>query len=126
MKMKGFAASLLALTLALGGISAAHALAAPPQQPMGGRYGPPPPTQPGWDNAPGSYRSDIERRAYQEGIRGARKDRENGRAPNPDNRDEYRRTTAFPVPPQMRHAYRQAFRAGYQQGVQMFYGGRRY
>ncbi len=125
MKMKGFAVSLLTLSLALSGASAVHALQGPPPQP-GGQYGPPPPLRPGWDNAPGSYRSDIERRAYQEGIRGARKDRENGRAPNVNNRDEYRRTTAFPVPPRMRGAYQNAFRAGYNRGVQMFYGGRRY
>src|SRR5438552_1015101 len=105
MKMNRIAASFLSISLALGGASAVHALQGPPPQPQGGRYGPPPPLQPGWDNNTGGYRSDIERRAYQEGLRGARKDRENGRAPNVNNRDEFRRTTAFPVPPQMRRAY---------------------
>jgi hypothetical protein len=119
--MKGFA-SLLILFMALGGATASYAFQGPPP---GGRYGPPPPLQPGWDNAPGTYRSDIERRAYQEGIRGARKDRENGRAPNVNNRDEYLRRTAFPVPNQMLPAYRHAFRAGYNRGVQMFYNMRR-
>jgi hypothetical protein len=122
MKMKRFAAFLLALSLASAGISAAHAFQGPP--PPG--YGPPPPLQPGWDTPPGSYRSDIERRAYQEGIRGARKDRENNRRPDVNNRDEYMRKTAFPVPPRMIGSYRRAFRAGYEHGVQIFYGPRRY
>lgn len=124
--MKGFAVSLLILSMALGDATLSYAFQGPPPPPPGGRYGPPPPLQPGWDNAPGSYRSDIERRAYQEGIHGARKDRENGRAPNVNNRDEYLRKTAFPVPPQMLPAYRRAFRAGYDRGVQMFYNVRRY
>ena len=123
--MKGLAVSLLILSMTLGGATASYAFQGPPPPPPGGRYGPPPPLPPGWDNAPGSYRSDIERRAYQEGIRGARKDRENGRAPNVNNRDEYMRTTAFPVPKQMLSSYRHAFRAGYNRGVQMFYNGRR-
>jgi hypothetical protein len=120
MKMKGFAAILLALSLASAGIPAANAFQGPPP-PGQGPYGPPPPLRPGWDAPPGSYRSDIERRAFQEGIRGARKDRENNRRPDVNNRDEYLRKTAFPVPPHMLGAYRRAFRAGYDRGVQMFY-----
>ncbi len=123
MKIKMFGAALLALCLALTGVSAAHALQGPPPPPPN-PYGPPPPLRPGWDTAPGSYRSDIERRAYQEGIHGARKDRENGRRPNVNNRDEYMRKTAFPVPPNMIGSYQRAFRAGYQHGVQIFYGRR--
>ena len=122
MKMKAFAASLLALTLALAGVPAIHALQGPPPP---NPYGPPPPLNPGWDNAPGSYASDVERRAYQEGIHGARKDRENGRVPNVNNRDEYRKPP-FAVPPQLYRAYRHAFHAGYNRGVQLFYNGRRY
>jgi hypothetical protein len=119
MKMKALAASLLALTLALAGVSAAHALPGAPPQPQGyGPQGPPPP--PGWDTVPGSYASDVERRAYHEGLDGARKDRGNGRPPNVNNRDELRRPD-FPVPPQLYRAYRRAFRAGYQRGVQIFY-----
>ena len=123
MKMKGFAACLLALSLAMAGASAAHAFQGPPPQ---NPYGPPPPLRQGWDTPPGSLRSDIERRAFQEGIRGARKDRENGRRPDVNNRDEYMRRTAFPVPPRMLGAYRRAFRAGYERGVEMFYGGGRH
>ncbi|MGA2250369.1 hypothetical protein [Terracidiphilus sp.] len=123
MKIKMFGAALLALSLALAGASAAHGLQGPPPP---NPYGPPPPLRPGWDNAPGSYRDDIQRRAYQEGIHGARKDRENGRRPNVNNRDEYMRKTAFPVPPNMLGSYRRAFAAGYNHGVQIFYGPRRY
>ena len=122
MKMKAFAVSLLTLSLVLAGTSAAHALQGPPPP---NPYGPPPPLRQGWDAPPGSYKGDIERRAYQEGIRGARKDRENGRRPDVNNRDEYRRRTAFPVPPRMLRAYQRAFFAGYQHGVQIFYNGRR-
>lgn len=126
--MKGFSVSLLTLSIALGGATASYAFQGQYPPPPPGGYGPPPPLRPGWDNAPGSYRSDIERRAYQEGIHGARKDRENNRAPNVNNRDEYMRKTAFPVPNNMLPAYHRAFRAGYDHGVQMFYAynGRHY
>ncbi len=63
MKMtKALAASLLALSLALTGASAAHALQGPP--PPG--YGPqgPPPAPPGWDRVPSNYRSSVEQRPY--------------------------------------------------------------
>lgn len=125
MKTKSFAASLLTISLCLAGFStAAHALQGPPP-PVHGYGPPPPPPPPGWDAAPGSYRSDIERRAYHEGLIGAQKDRNNGRVPNVNNRDEYMRKTAFPVPPNMLGSYQRAFRAGYQRGVQIFYGPHR-
>jgi hypothetical protein len=123
MKIKVFGAALLTLSLALSGAPAAHALQGPPPP---NPYGAPPPLQQGWDTPPGSYRSDVERRAYQEGIHGARKDRENGRRPDVNNRDEYLRKTAFPVPPNMIGSYRHAFKAGYTHGVQIFYGPHRY
>jgi hypothetical protein len=123
MKTKVFAAALLAVSLALTGASAAHALQGPPPP---NPYGPPPPLRQGWDTPPGSYRSDVERRAYQEGIHGARKDRENGRRPDVNNRDEYLRKTAFPVPSNMIGSYRRAFKAGYYHGVDIFYGHRHY
>jgi hypothetical protein len=40
-----------------------------------------------------------------------------------ENRDEYRHPN---VGGSARHAYRQAFRQGYQVGVQRIYNGRRY
>lgn len=114
MKAKWIASSLLAFAVAITGATSAHAL-----------QGPPPPPPPGWDRVPGNYATDIERRAYHEGLQGARKDRGNGRPPNVNNREEYRHPD-FPVPPRMYRAYRHAFRAGYMRGVQIFYNGRRY
>ena len=90
--------------------------------------GPPPPgyyDQP-WTRSPDQYRSDIGRRGFHDGIEGARRDFQNHRPPNVNNRDEYMRKTAFPVPPNMLNSYRRAFRAGYDHGVQIFYGPRRY
>jgi hypothetical protein len=125
MKMKGLAASLLMLSLASVGIPAAFALQGPPPPAVPG-YGPmPPPPRPGWDTPPAIFRTDLERRAFHEGILGAQRDRQNGRIPNVNNRDEYMRRTAFPVPTHMIPAYRRAFRAGYERGVQIFYGPRR-
>jgi hypothetical protein len=128
MKLMRFTSSLLALILAMACVPIADALQGPPPPPPAVQgYGPPPPPpRPGWDAPPGSYRSDIERRAYHEGIYGAQKDRQNGRVPNVNNRDEYMRKTAFPVPPNMLNSYRHAFRAGYNRGVQIYYGPRRY
>jgi len=114
MKMKAIASSLFALTLAVAGVSLARA-----------QQGPPPPAPPGYDRVPGNYATDVEKQAYREGIEGARKDRGNGRSPNVNNRDEYRRPD-FNVPPRLYRAYQRAFRAGYQRGVQIFYNGRRY
>jgi hypothetical protein len=85
--------------------------------------GPPPPgfyNQP-WTQAPGSYRDDISRRGFHDGIEGARKDFQNHRPPNVNNRDEYRHPS---VGGSARHAYRQAFAQGYQVGVQRIYNGR--
>ena len=89
--------------------------------------GPPPPgfyNQP-WTQAPGSYRDDISRRGFHDGIEGARRDFQNHRPPNVNNRDEYRHPS---VGGRERSAYRQAFRQGYQVGVQRIYNGngRRY
>lgn len=123
MKLTRLTSSLLALSLALAGASAASALQGPPQGPPPG-YGPPPPPPPqGWDAPPSRYAKDIQRRGYHDGIDGARKDYGNRRAPNVNNRDEYRRPPN--VPPQFYHMYRAAFRDGYARGVQVFYGPRR-
>ncbi len=87
---------------------------------------PPPPgyyNQP-WTRVPDDYRSDIARRGFHDGIEGARRDFENHRPPNVENRDEYRHPD---VPHDVRHEYRDAFRRGYDTGVQhMTNGGRRY
>ena len=84
--------------------------------------GPPPPgyyNQP-WTRSPDQYRSDIGRRGFHDGIEGARRDFQNHRPPNVNNRDEYRHPN---VGGQARHEYREAFRRGYQVGVQNIYNG---
>jgi ribosome modulation factor len=88
--------------------------------------GPPPPgyhnDHGGWDSPPSEYQ-EIGRRAYQDGIEGARKDAENHRKPNVKNRDEYRHP---PVSGADRDQYRAAFRRGYDQGVEHLMNDHRY
>jgi hypothetical protein len=89
-----------------------------------GPPGPPPPPpgygQGGWDQAPQEFR-DAQRRGFQDGVQGARKDYENHRPPNVNNRDEYR-NPKFIAPPD-RHDYREGFRRGYDVAVRHIYGG---
>lgn len=63
------------------------------------------------DGARGEYK-EVQRRGYRDGMEGARRDRDNGRRPDPDNRDEYRH-----VEPELREAYREAFRRGYREAA---------
>lgn len=72
-----------------------------------------------WQRPPDAW-NDIQRRGFHDGIEGARKDVENHRQPSVDNRDEYRHPD---VPPPMRHAYRDAFRRGYNQAMSHMMGG---
>jgi hypothetical protein len=69
-------------------------------------YGRPP--GPAWDAPPSSYRQDLQRSAYRDGINGAGKDQQNRRRPDVNNRDEYRNYRG-PHP----KTYRDAFLAGY-------------
>ncbi len=94
-----------------------------------GQYqqGPPPPPpgayqngQGGWDAPPNEFTDDVLRNAFRDGIEGARKDYENHRAPNVNNRDEYRHPNA---PGNLRSAYRKAFRRGYDAGVRHLMNG---
>ncbi len=64
--------------------------------------------------APPAKFNDIQRRGFHDGIEGARKDVDNHRRPDVNNRDEYRHPH---VSPEMRRAYREAFRRGYQQAM---------
>jgi ribosome modulation factor len=66
-----------------------------------------------WDAAPGRF-SQIQRRGFQDGMDGARKDVENNRRPDPNNRDEYRNPN---VPPQLVEDYREGFRRGYERAI---------
>ena len=101
-------------TLGVAGVKAQEGPAPPP-----GYYNQP------WTRSPDQYRSDIGRRGFHDGIEGARRDFQNHRPPNVNNRDEYRHPS---VGGQARHEYREAFRRGYQVGVQNIYNGngRRY
>jgi hypothetical protein len=109
-------AILLGMGLGLAGLGVAGAKAQAPGPPPG-YYNQP------WTQAPGEYRSDIERKGFHDGIEGARKDFENHRPPNVNNRDEYRHPD---VHGRARHDYQEAFRRGYDVGVRhIMNGGRR-
>jgi ribosome modulation factor len=58
--------------------------------------------------------NEIQRRGFQDGMQGARKDLDNHRQPNVNNRDEYRHPS---VPRGLRDDYREAFRRGYDRGM---------
>ena len=77
--------------------------------------------QEGWEAPPAEYQDDVARRGFHDGIEGARKDAENHRPPNVRNRDEYRHPD---VPGAARRTYREAFRRGYDVGVQHLMGRR--
>ena len=100
-----------------------------PTAALAAAQGPPPPgyyqggQQEPWAGPPAEYRDDISRRGFHDGIEGARKDAQNHRPPNVNNRDEYRRPD---VPGPVQREYRQAFRRGYQVGVQHLMNGGRY
>jgi hypothetical protein len=66
-----------------------------------------------WNAAPGRF-SEIQRRGFQDGMEGARRDVENHRRPDPNNRDEYRNPH---VPPQLWDEYREGFRRGYERTI---------
>jgi hypothetical protein len=76
--------------------------------------------QQSWDAPPSQFKRDIERRGFRDGIEGARKDYGNHRRPDVNNRDEYKHPN---VPGRDRHAYREAFRRGYNVGVQHLMNG---
>jgi len=91
-----------------------------PEQPMAQPERPmPPPQQPivqqeggGWQAwVSRGLESEMQRRGYQEGMEGARRDFGNHRRPDPDNRDEYRQPN---VPPGLQDEYREGFRRGYE------------
>jgi hypothetical protein len=71
-----------------------------------------------WD-APETAWTEIERRGFQDGIEGARKDYDNHRRPDVNNREEYRNPH---LPPDEREAYREGFRHGYERAVQHHWG----
>lgn len=87
-----------------------------PGQPQGPGYGPQGPGQPqgeAWEMAPSEF-NELQRRGFRDGIEGARKDMGNQRAPNVNNREEYRNPD---LRGRERRVYKQAFRRGYQQAI---------
>ena len=115
MKLKWIGLSLFALSLAFIIPSKANANGAPAGV-LAGQYH----ENGGWDAPPNEYR-DIQRQGFHDGLEGARKDYDNHRRPDVNNRDEYRHPN---VPSNVRHDYREAFRAGYQRGVEHFFNHR--
>ncbi len=109
MKPNRLAVPALVLFLGTTGLSTAWVYGAPQQGPPPG-YGQ---ERGGWDTPPQEYQG-VQRRGFQDGIEGARKDLQNHRRPNVNNRDEYRHP---PVPRNQRDAYREGFRRGYDQAM---------
>jgi hypothetical protein len=105
-------AGTLVLLLTSGpGIYAQYAAQGPPPPGYGGPGG--------WDAPPGEF-GDAARRGFHDGLEGARKDYENHRAPNVNNRDEYRHPN---VPKRDRRDYRMGFQRGYDAGVRHMMSG---
>ncbi len=112
--MKATLLALPAIALFLGVIvfNPTPASAITPIQPIA-QYG-----QPGGWDAPPAELNEMQRRGFHEGVEGARRDFENHRPPNVENREEYR-TANFP--PEMREAWREGFRRGYNIAVAHLY-----
>ena len=105
--------SVLAIGMAVGSAQAAAQAGPPPPPPQGHVQGE--------DTPPPGY-SAVERRGFEDGMEGARRDFENRRQPNVNNRDEYRNPSFIPAPD--RRAYRAAFLRGYNVGVRRYFGRR--
>jgi len=73
-----------------------------------------------WDAPPHQWK-EIQRRGFQDGIDGARKDYGNNRRPDVNNRDEYRRPS---LPYDLREPYREGFRRGYERAMSHLMGDR--
>ena len=102
-----------AMFLLLSSPATMHAQYAPQGPPPGyGEHGN------SW-NSP-SQSNEAQRRGFQDGIEGARKDYENHRRPDVNNRDEFRHPN---VPRHLRHDYREGFERGYDEGVRHMIGG---
>ena len=90
---------------------ASHAAVLGPEP---GAYGQEP-----WEIAPREF-NDIQRRGFRDGVEGARRDYGNHRRPDVNNREEYRNSN---LPPELREAYRAAFRRGYETAASHLWGG---
>lgn len=83
--------------------------------------------EPAWQNqnqpgqwAPPQRFGEWQRRGFQEGVEGARKDFGNHRRPNVVNREEYREPR---IPQEFWHEYRDGFRRGYEMSASQLWGG---
>jgi len=103
MKTKWLLPSLLAFCLQTPGLMVVMSHAAP-QGPAPAEYG-----QDAWDRPPYEF-TEIQQRGFRDGVDGAGKDFDNHRAPNVENRKEYRHPH---VDPSARDDYREGFRRGY-------------
>jgi len=102
-----------AFVLLLAGVNPGRATASPAViQPVA--YGQERP----WDEPPAEL-NEAQRRGFHDGIEGARRDRDNGRRPDVDNRDEFRNPH---IEPGLREAYRQGFRRGYETAAAHLWG----
>lgn len=62
---------------------------------------------------------DVRRRGFRDGMEGAMSDLDNGRRPDPNNRDEFRHPN---VPGELQDPYRDGFRDGYQEAMELLTG----
>lgn len=76
-----------------------------------------------WAQPPNDYSDEVARKGFHDGIEGARKDAENHRRPDVNNREEYRHPD---VHSRDRRTYREAFRRGYDTGMEHLMNGRGY
>ncbi len=83
--------------------------------------------EPSWEGrgdpdhwAPPERFSEMQRRGFQDGIQGARRDFGNHRRPDVANREEYRTPR---VPESSWHEYRDGFRRGYEMAAAQLWGG---
>jgi len=72
----------------------------------------------GWEEPPREF-NEAQRRGFHDGVEGARRDRDNGRRPDVDNRDEFRNPH---IEPELREAYRAGFRHGYETAAAHLWG----
>ena len=116
MNLKALVTPALAVALMSGSAAFAQGYGAPAATSSRLRSG-----RPGWMGCarrPSS--ASFRQRGFHDGVEGARKDFENHRAPNPNNRDEFRHPN---VPHEMRRDYRDGFRKGYFAAVRHMQGG---
>jgi hypothetical protein len=112
MRLKWFALPVLAIAAVVVCSSPSKAYAAAPQDRGYAQ------DQGGWDTPPAEFR-DVQRQGFHDGIEGARKDFDHHRAPNVNNREEYRHPH---VDASVRDDYREGFRRGYDVAMQHLMG----